>query len=148
MKCFTIWRRLTSVSALSGESILGPRKKEPGASSNLWFQHSLVSLFWGHQYEQMPYEAISQVSALSGESILGPLEIDGGRFILAPVSALSGESILGPPAVSEKGNPTYSTFQHSLVSLFWGHAGLIMRYRFMMIVSALSGESILGPPQT
>ncbi len=37
-------------------------------------------------------------------------------------------------------------FQHSLVSLFWGHRTVYKFSRVATIVSALSGESILGPP--
>ena len=85
------------VSALSGESILGPRPGNPRG----WLR--------------------AGVSALSGESILGPRHLRAHLGTRPRVSALSGESILGPQ-LELRGNEAESfVFQHSLVSLFWGH---------------------------
>ncbi len=86
------------------------------------FQHSLVSLFWGHQGLLIRPDAPTIVSALSGESILGPLYGYSTSFSLSAM------------------------FQHSLVSLFWGHERTSILVSFKLVVSALSGESILGPP--
>ncbi len=86
------------VSALSGESILGPhwpgQIPRPGRDT---FQHSLVSLFWGHKLPGFTVYEVLQVSALSGESILGPPQGARRQKESIDVSALSGESILGPP---------------------------------------------------
>ncbi len=67
-------------------------------------------------------------------------------YSVAEVSALSGESILGPPLCDENYKPKLVAFQHSLVSLFWGHPGKVGQDHMVQDVSALSGESILGPP--
>ncbi len=85
------------------------------------------------------------VSALSGESILGPRRSPKVGGQPGAVSALSGESILGPLAAASKQIFIMSMFQHSLVSLFWGHMVWAFMARGKLIVSALSGESILGP---
>ncbi len=61
------------------------------------------------------------VSALSGESILGPHQPWPECYDFAPVSALSGESILGPHHHAAGFGHAVELFQHSLVSLFWGH---------------------------
>ncbi len=140
---------LVSVSALSGESILGPPKEfrtPPDISGR--FQHSLVSLFWGHPHSLALAAAFLPVSALSGESILGPpFHPALSAQTTVSVSALSGESILGPRVVNID-RFAHQVFQHSLVSLFWGHVGTRPRLGFSFCVSALSGESILGPPRT
>ncbi len=114
---------LVPVSALSGESILGPR--DP-----VWPKRI------GRRY----------VSALSGESILGPLNEPECHHARDRVSALSGESILGPLWLRMAADNGAHVFQHSLVSLFWGHTLPWSGGGIIIWVSALSGESILGPP--
>ncbi len=90
---------LADVSALSGESILGPPSFVTAHSTDeAVFQHSLVSLFWGHHTVNLSGLMRFDVSALSGESILGPPDGPGRHETpFQVVSALSGESILGPP---------------------------------------------------
>ncbi len=113
------------VSALSGESILGPLLVRDTPNMKFLFQHSLVSLFWGHLLVHPGMSGGMRVSALSGESILGPPGWAVGFYPVLNVSALSGESILGPRKLTHAHKFCQALlFQHSLVSLFWGHEGL------------------------
>ncbi len=52
---------------------------------------------------------------------------------------------MGPQADDMAEKLADNVFQHSLVSLFWGHTTTAGRITAVSIVSALSGESILGP---
>ena len=83
----------------------------PVPSSFVLFQHSLVSLFWGHQKAEAYPRNTRDVSALSGESILGPrYSTSGAAGNGDSVSALSGESILGPQKIKSNGMPACSCF--------------------------------------
>ncbi len=86
-----------------------------------------MSLFWGHSGLPLALPFPPHVSALSGESILGPRGASHLAFDVEIVSALSGESILGPHTLrlAFSSGAAY-VFQHSLVSLFWGHGNGFM----------------------
>ena len=77
---------------------------------------------------------------------MGPRRGYRAAFCTQDVSALSGESILGPRTQARARYPVSNVFQHSLVSLFWGHLSSQKKFTALHLdVSALSGESILGP---
>ncbi len=86
------------------------------------FQHSLVSLFWGHELQSLFSWSICWVSALSGESILGPLHMPS-QFARLFWFQHSLVSLFWGHSHSEQLECRQAAlFQHSLVSLFWGHA--------------------------
>ena len=107
---------MEEVSALSGESILGPPVGKSYDLDGYLFQHSLVSLFWGHTVVLVRFVPLTRVSALSGESILGPHNHSDCWQRQRDVSALSGESSLGARLPCCPLQSRSHRFQPSLVS--------------------------------